>query len=225
MPKQRRPPKQHHSLLLCPANSVATLMDDESHRLRSVIQLKWSIAEHELSKVAEHLKAPGSTIRNTFKDKFRAIYKSALQGGAKKIVDEMHPLFHRLANQRNILTHGNLHAPQSNTTLHVEGGGDARTPFTPFFQGTLSMHGRRENDVVSLDRKTLQKIDAEIDNFLNMVVELLTALDLDEMMITAHIQIHGDPNITIGTKGERSLTWNSTVRIRDVWKQPPVETP
>ena len=203
-------------LLSGSGENVGDLVDEESHTIRSRIQLKWMVFEYEIGRVARSLTGEAS---DQSSQDLQRLKRATGWRKHREITDEIIDRAGRIRPKRNALTHGKLKCQPTSTTMHIENSSVSQTgPFTPAIAKPVVVEHRGTR--IKLEGRELAEIDKECNELLDTVRRFQIAAGLDEMKVSATVTLNSDDPAITFVPGEqvRQVTVERVIKMGEVPK-------
>ncbi len=218
--KVKRRCDMEFSLPIQPQGS-ATLLDNPTHWLRSVVQFKWSIAERELHRfrisVAGKDPAEKADMRRDLETLWREKRKDAALRPLIPLLSSVRDAYKDVVDERNTLVHGSIELDDFSCELHVPDASQSVSgPSLPFHKpGTVVM--ARGQMRLTQDAKTLRDVNVKMDALLQSIYELWVASDpVLNVEVNAKITEATPSNIGFDSQGKKEATFSGSVKLQQI---------
>lgn len=219
---------QESSILLGPMGPAADIPSAEAHFLRSMIELKWTMAEQEIGRIKRRL--AGEPWRGDSKSWIDHDSKALVKLAKKKGDPEEHKSAVKIRELvcksrllRNSLVHGRILMSARGTTFHVKDSSKNQASGSmPIGTGPLIM--RHESTMVEFTEEGLRPIHRDVEALLQAIYEMLILCEMDYMHFSGTISLEGskNPDLHFG-EGRRTVDVSKTIRARDIQKLNPLK--
>ena len=204
-------------------------VDPGAHYLKSVIELKWALAERALISILV-AKQPRLTAeqrkRKGFVSALEEVVKKARKWGGKEAAEAAKKISRfkgRPRDERNALAHGKLTVEGIRNTLQVGPGKQNMTGIEPVLQGAVTMALEEKSAKVVLDQESLRAMNKEVDELLAGIGKLYEALGLEKVRIrtTMRIENESHPNLSFAPDQVVKQTMvEKEVNLSELYKMP-----
>lgn len=203
--------------------NTTTLLDNSTHWLRSAIQFKWSIAEHEIYRIRTALIGESRDRRGYISRDIKDLWKVRK---SKKVRSYEHELsnvknvYDRIVDDRNTIVHGNIEIlPQSNE-FYVPGSRVSMTSdLIPFYRPGRVVMVRGENNV-DQNAIALRGINEKADQLLSAIYSMWIAMD-PWFGVEGELRINSasSPDIGFGPNLEKAARIVGGFNLSDILNQ------
>lgn len=204
---------------------IATLLDNPTHWLRSVVQFKWSVAERELYRIRILLIGKNQRDRGDIRHDIDELWKGRKTTKLrpyKKALTEVRDAYSAMKDDRNTITHGNIEFTEMTGKVHVADlqldSDITRTNMHRPGHATMSRSGKR----VAQNAAALREINQKADRLLNAIYTLWRQINPRyEFSSKLRIDNASDPSIRF-ENGEKEITVSGEYNLSDVLATEPV---
>ena len=206
-------------LPLHPKNT-ATLLDNSTHWLRSAIQFKWSIAEHEIYRIRTVLIGESRDERGYISRDVKDLWKARKSKDVRSYENELSNVkiaYDRIVDDRNTIIHGNLDIlPQIDEFYVPDLRASATSGFIPFYRPGRVVMVREEKEV-SQNAVVLREINEKADQLLFAIYAMWIAMDPRYgVEVNRRIDSASSPDIGFGPNGEKTARFTGRFNLRDI---------
>ena len=203
--------------------NTATLLDNSTHWLRSAIQFKWSIAEHEIYRIRTALIGESRDRRGYISRDIKDLWKARRSKKVRSYeheLSEVRSAHERIVDDRNTIVHGNIEIlPQSNEFYVPDSRVSMTSDLIPFYRPGRVVMVRGENNV-DQNAIALRGINEKADQLLSAIYSMWIALD-PRYEVEGEIRIDSasSPDIGFGPNAEKTARIARGFNLSDVPNQ------